>query len=208
LADDYPRLRPGADWGRSDCTDPQGRFEITSVAEGEYVLGANQNDKPSARRPFRRIFYPSVPDRERAVVLHVGPGELIENLDLVIPRLVETITVKGVLRYSDGNPAVDQTVKFKIPQTNDKVDGDVSEQTDSEGRFSLTILKGLTGELAGEAWLLKGYYKECPKVDEILVKAGSSNVTVRTNVITLTAEENVFDLELTLPSPRCEKAKR
>jgi hypothetical protein len=37
-------LRPGQDaWGPSDCTDEKGRFDITQIPEGEYVLVANQD---------------------------------------------------------------------------------------------------------------------------------------------------------------------
>lgn len=200
-------LRPGADWGPSGCTDKSGRFEITSIYPGDYVLVANRDGKPSDREPFQRVFYPNVSERERAAVINIGVGESIENLDIVIPKLEETIIIKGVLRYSDGNPVAAEWVKFKVTKKDEKIDGDVSEQTDSAGRFTLRILKGLTGELAGEDWILKGLYKNCPKVDELLAKSGSSNVTVRTNVIELTTEHNMYEVELTLPFPRCEKAK-
>jgi len=200
-------LRPEAEWGSSDCTDEQGRFEISSVSAGEYILGANQDDKPSSREPFRKIFYPGVSERERAAVISVRPGENVENLDLVISRLEETIIIKGVLRYSDGNPVIDKSVKFKVTKGGEKVDGAVREDTDNNGRFTLRVLIGLTGELAGEEWLLKGLYKNCPKVDELIEKSGENNVTVFSNVIKLTTEQDVYEVELTLPFPRCEKAK-
>jgi hypothetical protein len=199
-------LRPEKDWGPSGCTNRQGRYEITSVPEGEYVLVANQDDKLSSRKPFRRVFYPNVSERERAAVLAIGPGDVVENIDLVIPALAETVIVKGVLLYSDGNPVVEKSVTFKLTDAADRLD-DVSERTDGEGRFTLKILKGLTGELAGEEWLPKDRYKNCPKVDELIAKSGGNNVTVSTNVIKLTTEHNVYDVELTLPFPRCEKIK-
>ena len=200
-------LLPEKDWGPSDCTDEQGRFEISSVPEGEWILGANQDDKASAREPFRAIFYPGVGDRERAAVISISPGEVIENIDLVIPKLEETITVKGVLQYSDGKPVAEKWVEFKVTKKNDKTDGDARTQTDQAGRFTLTILKGLTGEIAGEYWGLEGDYKNCPKVDELLLQSGRNNLTVWSNIVTLTTEENIYDLELKLPFPRCEKAK-
>lgn len=201
-------LRPKQEaWEPSDCTNEQGHFEITSIPEGEYVLVANQDGKPSTREPFQRIFYPNVSERDRAAVINIRAGDTIDNLDIVIPRLEEMITIEGVLRYSDGQPVIEEWVKFKVSKTDSKVDGDVSEQTDSTGRFRLKVLKGLTGELAGEDWLLVGLYKNCPKVDEILKKSGSSNVTVQSNIVKLTTEQDVFEVELTLPFPRCEKAK-
>jgi len=71
----------------------------------------------------------------------------------------------------------------------------------------LSVLKGLTGELAGEDWLLKGLYKNWPKVDELVDNSGSNNVTVYSNVIKLTTEQDMYEVELTLPFPQCEKAK-
>lgn len=50
--------------------------------------------------------------------------------------LVETISIQGVLLYSDGKPVVEEWVKFKVTKADEKIDGDVNEQTDSAGRFN------------------------------------------------------------------------
>jgi len=202
----WPR-EGGEPWGASDCTDEQGRFEITSAPKGEYVLVVNRSGKPSSREPFRQVFYPSVSARERAAVITIGPGETVENLDIIIPALEELITIEGILRYSDGESVAEKFVKFKATHNNEKVDSDVSEQTDSNGKFTLRVLKGVTGELFGEDWVMTGLYKNCPKVDELIAKSGGNNVTVSSNVVKLTTEQDVYEVELTLPFPRCEKAK-
>ena len=114
-------LRPRQDeWGPSDCTDGQGRFEITSIPQGDYVLVANQDGKPSSREPFPRIFYPNVYERDRAAVINIRAGETIDNIDIVIPKLEETITIKGVFRYSDGQPVIEEWVKFKVTKPDSK----------------------------------------------------------------------------------------
>jgi hypothetical protein len=105
------------------------------------------------------------------------------------------------------NPVDGKWVKFESTNKDDKVDGDVNEETDKAGRFTIRILKGLVGELSAEDWLMKGLYKNCPKADELIAKSGRNNVTVRTNIVKLTADQDVYDVELTLPYPRCEKAK-
>ena len=201
-------LPPGAEpWGPFGCTDEQGRFEIRSVPKGEYVLVANRDGKLSSQEPFRQIFYPNVSERGRAAVITIGPGETIENLDIVIPALEEMITIEGVLHYSDGKPVAEGWVKFKATKKDEKVDGDVSEKTDNNGKFRLQVLKGLTGEVFGEDWLTTGLYRDCPKVDELIAKSGKNNVTVLSNVVALTTEQDVYEVELTLPFPRCERAK-
>ena len=98
-------------------------------------------------------------------------------------------------------------MKFTVTVPNEKVTGNVNGQTDKAGRFTLKVLKGLTGELAAEHWLAKGLYKDCPKVDELIAKSGNDYVTVQSNVIKLTTEQDMYELELTLPFPQCEKAK-
>lgn len=189
----------------SDCTNEQGRFEIAEIPEGEYVLAINKDDKPSDEEPFRRIFYPGVSDRERATTFNIRPGQTIENIDLVIPKLEETITVSGILRYSDGRPVVGESVVFTATKGNEKVNGDVQVTTDKRGRFTMKVLKGLTGELAGEEFFWREFYKNCPKVDELFAKTSADEVTVRSNAIVLTTQQNVYRVELTLPLPRCER---
>jgi hypothetical protein len=201
-------LRPDQEgWGRSDCTDEKGQFEISEIPEGEYVLVANQDGKPSSREPFPKVFYPNVMDRERAAVINIGPGERLADLDIVIPKLEETVTITGVLQYSDGNPVSEKWVKFKVSTPDEKVDGDVNQKTDDAGRFTLKVLKSLTGELSAEDWLMKGVYKNCPKVDELIAQSEENAVTVYSNVVKLTTEQDIYDVELTLPHPRCEKIK-
>jgi Carboxypeptidase regulatory-like domain len=102
-------LRPDQEkYGPMSCTDEQGRFEIIQIPAGEYVLVANADGKPSADEPFQKVYYPHVLEREKAAPINVVPGARIENLDIVIPKLEETITIEGVLRYSDGNPVIEE----------------------------------------------------------------------------------------------------
>ena len=200
-------LRPDQEqYGPMSCTDEEGRFEITQVKPGEYVLAANADGKPSADEPFQKVYYPHVLERENAASINVVPGARIENLDIVIPKLEETITIEGVLRYSDGNPVIEEWVKFKATKPNAKVDGDATAKTDSAGRFTLQILKGITGDLTAEDWLYAGKYL-CPKADELIAKSGSTTVTVYTNVLNVTGDQDVYGVELTFPFPNCEKAK-
>ena len=201
-------LRPGADDGPSGYTDEQGRFEIKSIPTGDYVLVANKEGKLSTQQPFRKIFHPNVWERERAAVVSIAPGETVEDVDIVIPHLEETITIEGVARYSDGKPVADRWINFNATKTDKKVDGNVYAKTDREGRFTLTVLKGLKGELLTDVYLIAGYYKNCPKVDELIAKSGAKSVRVYSNKIELTTEENLFQVELTLPFPLCEKAKQ
>ena len=48
---------------------------------------------------------------------------------------------------------------------------------------------------------------QTPKVDELLADSGEKSVTVQSNKLKLTTEQNVYAVELTLPFSRCEKVK-
>jgi len=201
-------LTPGQEWGPHACTDEDGRFEITSVVPGEYILVANPKDPPTSNQPFRKIFYPGVSERERAAVISVAQGQTIDNLDLVIPKLEETIMIKGVLRFSDGKPASEHYVKFEAGTEKERPSSDVQKLTDKEGRFTLSVLKGVAGVVWGEEWVWKGLFPNCSAVDELLAKSGVNNMTVRSNIVEVTAERNVYNIQLTLPLPRCETVKQ
>lgn len=139
---------------------------------------ANAKGKPSSTEPFQKVFYPNVLERERATPINVVPGTRIENLDIVIPKLEATITIEGVLRYSDGNPVIEKWVNFKATNPDVKADGNASAKTDSAGRFTMQVLMGLTGDLSSDDWLDAGKFRNCPKVDELLAKSGRDTVTV------------------------------
>jgi hypothetical protein len=201
-------------WGREqlegfgpfNCTNENGNFEITSVSSGEYVAVVNRDGRLSNREPFKTLYYPNVSEREKAAIITVSPGDSISDINIVVPSLIETVTLEGVLLYSDGKPAVEESVRFEAGST-EGINGDVTERTDSAGRFSLKILKGLSGELSGEDWVYVGLLENCPKVDELLVKSGRNNLTIQSNVLKLKTDQNFYDLELRLPFPHCENAK-
>lgn len=88
------------------------------------------------------------------------------------------MTLTGVLKYSDGNPVAEKSVRFRASSTDKNIDGDVNARTDAAGRFSLKVLKGLSGELSAEEWLVEGVYKNCPNVDELLAKDGRASIQV------------------------------
>lgn len=192
--------------GPSGCTNQRGRFEITNIPAGDYVLATNLS-KPTSRAPFRTTFYPNVWERERAAVISIAPGQAIDDIDIVIPKFEETVTIKGWLRYSDGQPARLETVRFTVVEPNDKVIGNVGTVTNSKGRFTLTIFKGLTGELQAEHPIFKGADRDCPVVDELLAKSGRDMSLVLSNVIKLTTEQDLSDVELTLPFPLCKRTQ-
>ncbi|HKP36926.1 MAG TPA: SpaA isopeptide-forming pilin-related protein [Pyrinomonadaceae bacterium] len=193
-------------FGPFDCTDEEGQFEITEVPTGEYIVVANNDGKLSAREPFKTLYYPGVSERARAAIVTIGPGGVVNDINIVVPKLEDRIVVEGVLKYSDGKPVAEEWVEFEAEKV-EGIDGDARGKTDSAGHFSLNILKNLKGQLFAEDWIYKGEYVNCPKLDRLIKESGNDHLTIKTNVITVVAEKNLYNLDLTFPFPRCEKAK-
>jgi hypothetical protein len=190
-----------------DCTGEDGSFAITELQPGGYVLVANDRNKISSRQPFPTLYFPNVFERERAGIITLGAGDHLEGFDILVPKSEETVTVEGVLLYSDGKPVADEGVEFKAEKGAANVDGDVRVKTDARGRFRLKILKGLRGELYGDMYTYLREYENCPQLDAIVKKEGGSG-TVMTPALKIRADADLFDVELKYPFPGCKKAKR
>lgn len=195
--------------GDFDCTEEDGSFVIDELPPGNYVLVANDENKITSSEPFRTLYYPNVFEREKAGVVTIRAGDHLENFDIFVPVLEETVTVEGVFLYSDGKPVVDERVEFKAEKTEANVEGDAQATTDANGRFKIKILKGMRGELYGEMYTYVGEFENCPKLDAVIKKMGGSGVPdIRTPALKIRADADLFDVELKYPFPSCKKAKR
>ena len=191
-----------------DCTEEDGGFNITELAPGNYVLVANDENKITSSEPFPTLFYPNVFERERAGVVTVRAGDHLEGFDIFVPKVEETVTIEGVLLYSDGKPVAAQVVRFKAGEAKANVDGDVYSATDERGRFRIKILKGLGGELFGSMLTYEGEFEKCPKLDALIKEVGGSVPEIKTPALKIRADSDLFDAELKFPFPLCKKAKR
>jgi len=191
----------------ADCTDENGNFSIISVPSGSYVLVINNGGRISSSEPFGQFYYPNVFEREKAAVITIGPGDTVEGLNIYAPQMEEVITIEGVFLYSDGKPVVDETVQFEPEKTKANIEGKAQATTDSHGRFSLKILKGLKGKLFGGMYVYEGKFENCPKLEALIKKTRSSMEEIKTSAIEIQAERDLYDVELKYPFPGCKKAK-
>lgn len=117
----------------------------------------------------------------------------------------ETIIVTGALRYSDGKPAVEESVVFDPENAGSEVEAEARAITDTEGRFSIKILKGLKGQLYGTMNAYVGVVQHCPKLVQAIRESGSDTTDLKTPPLHLTTERNQYDVELKYPFPSCKK---
>jgi hypothetical protein len=192
--------------GDFGCTNEDGNFEIKELTSGSYILVINDDGKISSSEPFQTFYYPNVYEREKAAVMTIGAGDVIEGLNIYVPKMEETITLEGLFLYSDGKPVVNVLVFFKADKSPDDFEGDATTKTDASGRFTLKILKGLKGKLCGEMYGYVGEFEKCPKLEAIIKKTGQDHADIRTDVHEIQAETDLDNLELRYPFPGCKKA--
>jgi len=197
------------------CTDEKGLFEIKAIPTGTYKIVINKEDEFDLRRTdrfFNMFFYPNAKTEAEAAQISIGANFFLKNLILVPPEMAETITVTGRLIFSDGKPAVDETVQFlnaeEILKSSDEiVISDFEARTDKTGRFILKLLKGNAGALSGIFYTTLGKYKNCPELDEILKQKNDKIQQIETAKLEITATENLSGIELKFPFPTCKEAK-
>lgn len=197
----------------ADCTSKDGAFEIDEIPPGSYVIIVNNDGKMTSNEPFGMFYYPKALKREEATVFNINLGDIIENLEIYPSIELKTVTVEGVLLYSDGKPVADESVSFKsVKQSggNDEDARDVHDaiaKTDSKGRFSIKILQGANGSLFGSMYSYVGEFENCPKLDRLIKQAGAGGFKVETQSVEIRATTNRYGVELKFPFPSCKKAK-
>lgn len=189
---------------REDCTDANGRFEIKEIPFASYVVVINDDDKISSRQPFRRFYYPAVTDREKAQIVSIVEGVTEYPLDIHVPEMQEVVTVTGKVLSADSKPVVFAHVAFTPEQTDPRIDGRAFARTNEQGNFSLTILKGLAGELSAAVMLDGEEFKLCPAVLRV---GGEISLDRTTEGIRVQAERRIDGVDLRFPFSSCNREK-
>lgn len=184
-------------------TDKSGHFRITSVPPGSYLLVLNQDGKLGTREPFPRLFYPGVAEREKATLINIRLGETVKGIDVMIPGFAETITVSGVLLFSEGKPVAGEWVWFEA-NGQEGFDSYEVGKTDSMGRFTVKIVKGAKGEIVGEYSPDSEVYEKCPELRDLIRSTGEKSNEIRSSGIKLDAERSVVNLVLRFPFQECK----
>jgi len=120
--------------------------------------------------------------------------------------LPPTVTVSGLVVFSDGRPAARVPFVFQPLTARDVYQDRESTLTDEAGRFSLRLLKGVPGTLRAEFDAYEGMFeKTCPAIGRLLEKKpdDSVRITVETPRLAFDAERDADDLHLVFPVPFC-----
>ncbi|HVF68848.1 MAG TPA: hypothetical protein VM914_14355 [Pyrinomonadaceae bacterium] len=191
------------------CADEEGRYKLEQVPPGRYFIVANGWNRISGNTPFPLTYYPGAFEKDKAsVVTVVGRGDIRTDYDVTVPKLLPTVTVSGVVVFSDGRPAARVAVAFQPLTARDAYEGRESAVTDEAGRFSLRLLRGVPGKLRGEFGAYEGTFeKTCPAIRR-LIESNNGRGTAATPRVAVDAEGDADDLRLAFSVPFCPPKKR
>ena len=195
----------------ADCSEKEGAFEIDEIPPGAYVIVVNDDGKVTSDEPFGTFYYPNVTKRDEATVFHIRRGEFVENLQIFPPISAETISAEGVFLFSDGKPVADEFVSFRSAKARKNDDEDHAEnaqtKTDSQGKFSIKILKGAHGSLYGWMYTFVGEFENCKQLDRLIQQAGKGVPEIKTSSVEVSTQNNIYSVVLKFSFPSCKKAK-
>jgi hypothetical protein len=126
-------------------TDTEGRFSISNVPAGRYLLAVNKSrfrNPSDSTLAYPGVVYPGVVDQVNAEVITVGPGEKLTGLDFRVPlRRPPSVAVIKVV-WADGSPV--EKAHLSLRDANGVADSSYAEQTDEHGWFTLNGYVGQT----------------------------------------------------------------
>lgn len=122
-----------------DRTDADGRFNLSAIPAGRYLLAINHQrfpDPNDSTLAYPPVFYPGVVDQPNAEVITIGAGEKLRELDVRIPlrRAASVVSVQVV--WADGSPVAKALLSLKDVTDNDSGFSS-GAQADDEGRFTI-----------------------------------------------------------------------
>lgn len=193
-----------------DCTDAEGRYKLKEIPPGRYLIVANGDGAMSGGEPFPPAFYPGTFERERASLVTVGHGESRADYDVAVPKLLPTVTLGGVLLYSDGHAAAGEAVVFSVNSAAGRYET-TSTLTDEAGRFSLTVIEGVPGKFQASLRVYEGKFeKTCPAIKRLIEESADNSgaVRVETQPVAVEADGDSRELRLVFPIPFCPPKKK
>jgi hypothetical protein len=153
-------------------TRPDGTFEITDLAEGDYFVGVNLFNAPNARRgrfstsdprPYPRTYYPGAEEKRKAVPVHLAPGGSSAPVEWGMPEPLEERTIQGTVVWPEDSGITGGSVSL---QAAGFIPSSASAKFGADGRFELTALEGLEYELVASASLGEKLYRATAKLGE------------------------------------------
>jgi len=135
----------------SDYAEENGRFEITGIPPGRYRLGINVNRSPDEDLPYPPTWYPGVPDKNRATIIEVGPGEKLKDYTIKLPRKLTRRVIKGGIFWPNGSPVAMANLYLEAEYKPGFCVNGCGIKSDELGNFMLIGYEGLKYRIQAKA---------------------------------------------------------
>lgn len=166
-------------------SDEQGRYELTRVPAGDYLLGINLLAGINSRLPYAVRYFPGVSSRELAAVLRIDEGQSLNHYDFSLEDPQGTRTIRVKVRWPDGRPVINASVNFRSEAAKDSL-----YKMDWQNRFT-----DEKGEARCEVLSNKEFTVDADRLFWVI----SSSPIQGCQLARVPPGENPVDLELVLP---------
>jgi hypothetical protein len=170
LLDTDPALARPHDDPRQRVTDSSGRFSLTNLPSGRFLLGVNIDGIDRYPGAIPPTFYPGVTSPGHAAVIALRPNEARKNLTLRLPPPREMREVRIQLKWPDGLVAKDGAIDAWL-----RKDIYESQYDLRDGVAVLRLMKGV------DYWITAGALdgrRHWIYTDKYLLRGGDDDVFV------------------------------
>jgi hypothetical protein len=193
-ADRYDDSKPGL-WA---FQGENGKFEFDHIGQGEYILVFNRMNRQDPNSPFPRSFYPGVQDQSEAKIVHMKDGEQLLNANIKLHDGFPTHQLKVQLKWKDGRPLGEVTVKAEAQQG-----GNPAARKLGEGLYEFALLE--SARYTFSAW-------EDLDPQHASLRHGNTTCTIParidSDVVTVDgADQDTKSITLTFLTPPCDNEK-
>jgi len=140
-------FRPDGFDAKSTFADPFGRYTISGLDPGEYVIGINASQfPPRVGAPFPATFAPSTSNRAEARRIQIGGPAQFTGVDITVERLSPIVTIGIKARFADGRPVTEQSLRLSM---NGYGEHDRHSATSADGTATVSVIRGVPVYLLG-----------------------------------------------------------
>lgn len=134
-----PASDPKKDSIKLERTDEEGRFNLSAVPPGRYLIAVNHyrfGDPNDPTLAYPAVFYPGVVDQPNAEVITLAAGEKRTGLDVRVPLRRPASIVSGQVVWADGSPVANASLSLR-DITHRESGVSYGAQADENGRFTI-----------------------------------------------------------------------
>jgi len=158
-------------------TDASGRFRITELPHGDFVIGVNLRDAPTRETPYATVYYPGSTLQSSAKILHLDPARRLSQLRLVLPEPFAPRDVRVTVELSDGTPVANAQVFTDVGQN-----GPAGlSRTDANGKADAPCLQQLPYRISARYFIDTDPTKKDRRImdGEVILPAGREPASLR-----------------------------